>query len=78
MMCRCPITCVYPIKRYMNTSHLFSKMVVFILLEKASTLEICTISTPPFCFASMIIILHTAAPSICLFISLSFLCSTCF
>jgi hypothetical protein len=35
-------------------------------------LESCTTFTP-LCFASMIIILHTTTPSICLFISLFYL-----
>jgi hypothetical protein len=46
MSCRCPITCRYPMTRYTNVSHLFSKIVVFVRLEQASTLETCTIFTP--------------------------------
>jgi hypothetical protein len=53
MACRCPITCRYPMTRYTNASHLFSKIVVFVRLEQASTLETCTI-LHPFCFVSNI------------------------
>lgn len=42
MSCRCPITWRCPMRRYLNMSPRFSKIMVSVLLEKESALETCT------------------------------------
>lgn len=54
MSCRYPITCRCPMRRYMNVSPRFSKIMVSVLLEKESALETCTF-LHSFCIVSMIV-----------------------